>query len=101
MPRSARTCRSTNASRRCADIPGSATSPPRCARSSPAGLYQCLEQGIVQEADVAAAGLAVRSDHFRVQIAVALGPLEYTLYSWLQRNDNGASRVLRRARVAY
>lgn len=66
-----------------------------------ASVPEFLEQGIVQEADVAAAGLAVRSDHFRVQIAVALGPLEYTLYSWLQRNDNGASRVLRRARVAY
>lgn len=60
-----------------------------------------LEEGIVQRAEVRSSGLAVRSNHFRVHTAVMLGSLEYTLYSWLRRNDNGASRALRRARVAY
>ena len=44
--------------------------------------------------------LAVRSGMFRVRVDVQLGPIEYTLYSWLQRNDNGASRVIRRTRTA-
>ena len=64
-------------------------------------IGEFLEQDVVADSDTESTRLAVRSDHFRVQSAVALGPLTYTLYSWLQRNDNGASRVLRRARVAY
>lgn len=45
------------------------------------------------------AGLDVRSAHFRVRIDVELGPITYTLYSWLQRHDDGASRVFRRSRT--
>lgn len=66
-----------------------------------ASVAEFLEQDVVADSDTESTRLAVQSDHFRVQSAVALGPLTYTLYSWLQRNDNGASRVLRRARVAY
>lgn len=43
--------------------------------------------------------LAVGSRHFRSRVDVALGPIEYTLYSWLERDDNGSSRVLRRSRT--
>ncbi len=43
--------------------------------------------------------LAVGSSHFRVRTDVRIGDIEYTLYSWLARNDNGASRVLRRGRT--
>ena len=51
------------------------------------------------ETGIEAEGLAVESQFFRVRTDVQMGSLEYTLYSWLQRNDNGASRVLRRART--
>lgn len=44
--------------------------------------------------------LSIASGHFRVRVDVELGPVEHTLYSWLQRDDNGASRVLRRTRTA-
>lgn len=45
--------------------------------------------------------LVVASRYFRVRTDVLLGPIEYTLYSWLARNDNGASRVLRRGRTPH
>lgn len=45
-------------------------------------------------------GLAVQSRFFRTRVDVELADITYTLYSWLQRDDNGASRVLRRARSA-
>ncbi|MDZ7828506.1 MAG: type II secretion system minor pseudopilin GspK [Halofilum sp. (in: g-proteobacteria)] len=61
---------------------------------------QFLEEDVLADRDIEAAGLAVRSSHFRLRAAVLLGRIEYTLYSWLQRDDNGASRVLRRARHA-
>lgn len=66
-----------------------------------ASVAEFLEQDVVAGSDTDSIRLAVRSDHFRVRSSVALGPLTYTLYSWLQRDDNGASLVLRRARVAY
>lgn len=61
---------------------------------------QFLEEDVLAERDIEPAGLAVRSSHFRVRAAVLLGRIEYTLYSWLQRDDNGASRILRRSRHA-
>jgi general secretion pathway protein K len=61
---------------------------------------QFLGEDVLAERDIEAGGIAVRSSHFRVRAAVALGRIEYTLYSWLQRDDNGASRVLRRSRHA-
>ena len=64
-------------------------------------VAEFLEEDVVAAREPESTRLAVRSDHFRVRSAVALGPLTYTLYSWLRRNDNGASLVLRRARVAY
>ena len=45
--------------------------------------------------------LGVGSSHFRVRVDVRIGDIEYTLYSWLARNDNGASRVLRRVRTPH
>ena len=45
-------------------------------------------------------GLAVRSRFFRTRVDVQLADVTYTLYSWLERDDNGASRVLRRTRSA-
>lgn len=66
-----------------------------------ASVAEFADQDVVQGSGLELAGIDVRSSHFRVQTAVQLGPLEYTLYSWLRRNDNGASRVLRRARVAF
>lgn len=62
-------------------------------------LQAFLEHPLVRDADVEQSGLAVRSRHFRVRVDVELGRLRYTLYSWLQRGDNGASTVLRRART--
>lgn len=44
--------------------------------------------------------LAVGSRFFRARIDVELGTIVYTLYSWLERDDNGASEVLRRTRTA-
>jgi len=58
-----------------------------------------LQDPRVRDAHVDETDLAVRSDHFRVRVDVQLGSIDYTLYSWLQRTDNGASRVLRRART--
>jgi general secretion pathway protein K len=46
-----------------------------------------------------AGSLAIGTSHFRVRVDVQIGAIEYRLYSWLARNDNGASRVLRRART--
>ena len=43
--------------------------------------------------------LAIGTSYFRVQVDVRIGAIEYRLYSWLARNDNGASRVFRRART--
>lgn len=62
-------------------------------------VQQFLESPLVKGKDVPADGLAVRSSHFRVRVDVEMGPLTYTLYSWLQRADNGRSRVLRRSRT--
>lgn len=45
--------------------------------------------------------LAIGTSYFRVQVDVQIGAIEYRLYSWLARNDNGASRVLRRARTPH
>jgi len=71
------------------------------AREEPFESIQAfLDEDVVADRDVEATGLAVRSSQFRVRAAVLLGRIEYTLYSWLQRDDNGASRVLRRARHA-
>lgn len=66
-----------------------------------ASVTEFAAEDVVDGSGLELTGIDVRSSHFRVQTAVALGPLEYTLYSWLRRNDNGASRVLRRARVAF
>jgi len=63
-------------------------------------VQEFLDEDVIAELEVEPARLAVRSSHFRARAAVALGRIEYTLYSWLQRDDNGASRVLRRARHA-
>jgi general secretion pathway protein K len=43
--------------------------------------------------------LATGSRHFRVRTDVQMGSLDYTLYTWLARDDNGAARVLRRSRT--
>lgn len=59
-----------------------------------------LDEDVLADLDIEATGIAVRSAHFRVRAVVVLGRIEYTLYSWLQRDDNGASRVFRRARHA-
>lgn len=53
-----------------------------------------------EEEEFRSTDLAVASNHFRVRVDVELGPIVYTLYSWLERDDNGASRVLRRTRTA-
>ncbi|MDZ7748683.1 MAG: type II secretion system minor pseudopilin GspK [Halofilum sp. (in: g-proteobacteria)] len=62
-----------------------------------------LEHPLVARPDsgqeVESAGLGVGSSHFRVRIDVRTGSLDYTLYSWLQREADGASRVLRRSRT--
>jgi len=60
---------------------------------------EVLKDPRMQDAKVDGTGLSVRSDFFRVRVDVSLGPIDYTLYSWLQRSDNGACRVLRRART--
>lgn len=44
-------------------------------------------------------GLGVSSRFFRSRVDVQLGPIEYTLYSWLERTNDGASRVIRRNRT--
>ena len=66
-------------------------------------VAEFLDHPLVAEAGGEAAiqpeGLAVESHYFRVRADVRMGSLEYTLYSWLERNDNGASRVLHRART--
>lgn len=51
------------------------------------------------EREVAATGLDVGSSHFRVRVDVLVGTIEYTLFSWLARDADGASRVIRRART--
>ena len=43
--------------------------------------------------------LAIGTSYFRVRVDVQIGAIEYRLYSWLARDDNGASRVFRRART--
>jgi general secretion pathway protein K len=43
--------------------------------------------------------LAIGTSYFRVRVDVQIGAIEYRLYSWLARNDNGASRVFRRSRT--
>jgi general secretion pathway protein K len=57
------------------------------------------EHPLLDGLDVSPEGLAVGSHHFRVRVDVEMGPLRYTLYSWLGRDDEGRSRVLRRART--
>ncbi len=57
------------------------------------------EDPLLQEREVAAQGLAVGSRHFRVRVDVEMGPVTYTLYSWLRRDDEGRARVLRRTRT--
>lgn len=58
------------------------------------------EGGEGSDADEGVGGsLAIGTSHFRVRVDVQIGSIEYRLYSWLARNDNGASRVLRRART--
>lgn len=61
-----------------------------------------VQAGTVADGDEAlrSDGLAVRSRFFRTRVDVELADVTYTLYSWLQRDDNGASRVLRRTRSA-
>lgn len=51
------------------------------------------------DAQLRSAQLAVRSRFFRTRVDVEIGSVTYTLYSWLERADNGASRVLRRTRT--
>lgn len=68
-------------------------------------VRQVVEQGSGEGTDSGSASeaiggsLAIGTSHFRVQVDVRVGAIEYRLYSWLSRNDNGASRVLRRART--
>lgn len=63
-------------------------------------VEEFLGEDVLADLEIDSNRIAVRSDHFRVRATVVLGRVEYTLYSWLQRDDNGASRVLRRARLA-
>jgi len=66
-------------------------------------VQEFLDHPLVEAAggeEVRADQLAVGSRFFRTRVDVELGPVIYTLYSWLERNDNGASRVLRRTRTA-
>jgi len=67
------------------------------------GEHPLVEAGATaaDDAGLTTEGLAVASTHFRTRIDVELGPITYTLYSWLERDDNGASRVLRRTRTAH
>lgn len=55
--------------------------------------------GAGSDEEAVATALDVGSDHFRVRVDVQTGPIEYTLYSWLIRDDNGASQVFRRSRT--
>jgi len=57
------------------------------------------EHPLVQDQEVAGDGLSVGSNHFRVRVDVEMGPVTYTLYSWLRRDSDGRSLVLRRART--
>lgn len=58
-----------------------------------------VEHPLVRGARVETEGLDVGSRHFRVRIDVEMGPIVYTLYSWLRRDENGRSVVLRRSRT--
>lgn len=81
--------------------PGAAEQLAARAREEPfESAEEFLDEDVLADLDIEASGIAVRSAHFRVRAVVLLGRIEYTLYSWLQRDDNGASRVLRRARHA-
>ncbi len=68
-------------------------------------VRQASQQGSGDGTDTGSAAeaiggsLAIGTSYFRVQVDVQIGAIEYRLYSWLARNDNGASRVLRRART--
>lgn len=42
---------------------------------------------------------AVATSYFRVQVDVQIGGIDYRLYSWFARKDNGASSVFRRSRT--
>lgn len=81
--------------------PGTAEQIVGRAREEPfESVQEFLEQDVFAGLEVDPTRIAVRSSHFRVRSAVLLGEIEYTLYSWLRRSDNGASSVLRRARLA-
>lgn len=74
------------------------------ARDEPfSAVADFLDHALVSRSDTdqeaEATALDVGSDHFRVRVDVEIGTIEYTLYSWLVRDDNGASRVLRRSRT--
>jgi general secretion pathway protein K len=43
--------------------------------------------------------LGIGSRHFRMRADVEMGPIRYTLYSWLRRRDDGRASVLRRSRT--
>lgn len=68
-------------------------------------VRQAIEQGggdgtdTGNAAEAIGGSLAIGTSYFRVRVDVRIGAIEYRLYSWLSRNDNGASRVLRRART--
>ncbi len=57
------------------------------------------EHPLLQGQEIAAEGLSVGSRHFRVRVDVEMGPITYTLYSWLRRDDEGRSSVLQRSRT--
>ncbi len=64
-------------------------------------LGDFLRHPLVETSGASVEGIAVRSDYFRSRVDVEYGPMSYTLYTWLQREDDGRLRVLRRARTPH
>lgn len=61
-------------------------------------MSEFINHPLVANSGATWSGLSVGSEYFRSRIDVELGPVTYTLYSWLQQDDSGL-RVLRRART--
>ncbi|MEX0607063.1 MAG: type II secretion system minor pseudopilin GspK, partial [Halofilum sp. (in: g-proteobacteria)] len=57
-------------------------------------LGDFLRHPLVENGGVSVSGLAVRSEYYRSRVDVEFGPMSYTLYSWLQQENDGRLRVL-------
>ncbi len=62
-------------------------------------VEEFLGHPLLEGRDVATDRLGIGSRHFRVRVDVEMGPISYTLYSWLRRRDDGRASVLRRSRT--